>query len=453
VRALQKPPSLSQLFRKNTADPMSLMKLGQREDVRNMLDQAQHSYWSWDECRHRVKGLDGVTQEAFWTLVKLRRQPGFHFGLNAPNGLPFVLNLTGEIQRKLHVADRSLGGLVGTDIEALNESEYKAKYIASSLREEAFASSLIEGAVSTRVDAKQMIDTQRKPRDKNEWMILNNYETISFLNTQQSQPLSIALLLDIQARLTANTLENAAEAGRLRTATDDVKIWDDTSGEVVHVPPPAEELPARMQAMCNFANDTKNEPFIHPVIRAVLLHFWLAYDHPFCDGNGRTARALFYWAMLRSGYWLAEYVSISSVIAQKRNDYYRAYLNAELDENDATYFVAYHLKVLEQSIEALKADLIRKQAEVAAFAPLLSATLNDRQEALLIDAIKEPRSIFTYESHANNYSVTIPTARADILELVDLGLLNWNRKQRPHRFTPHADILKRLQKKNKKPKK
>ena len=50
------------------------------------------------------------------------------------------------------------------------------------------------------------------------------------------------------------------------------------------------------------------------VVRAILVHFWLAYDHPFVDGNGRTARALFYWVMAREGYWLCEYVSISRIL-------------------------------------------------------------------------------------------------------------------------------------------
>ena len=54
--------------------------------------------------------------------------------------------------------------------------------------------------------------------------------------------------------------------------------------------------------------------FIHPMIRSIILHFWLAYDHPFVDGNGRTARALFYWSMLRHGYWLFEFISISQII-------------------------------------------------------------------------------------------------------------------------------------------
>lgn len=46
------------------------------------------------------------------------------------------------------------------------------------------------------------------------------------------------------------------------------------------------------------------------------LHFMLGYEHPFVDGNGRVARAMFDWAMLRNGYWLFEFISVSRIIRQ-----------------------------------------------------------------------------------------------------------------------------------------
>ena len=70
--------------------------------------------------------------------------------------------------------------------------------------------------------------------------------------------------------------------------------------------------------------------FLHPVIRSILLHFWVAYDHPFVDGNGRNARALFYWSMLRHGFWLAEFFSISHEILKAPRKYYRAFRKRNL---------------------------------------------------------------------------------------------------------------------------
>ena len=108
-----------------------------------------------------------------------------------------------------------------------------------------------------------------------------------------------------------------------------------------------------MAAMCSFANDRSSPGFMHPAIQSIILHFWLAYDHPFVDGNGRTARALFYWSMLHYGYWLFEYVSISQTIVRGSVQYGEAFLHTETDDNDLTYFIVYHLDVINRSIAEL----------------------------------------------------------------------------------------------------
>ena len=153
-----------------------------------------------------------------------------------------------------------------------------------------------------------MIRTGRPPRTNGERMILNNYRTMQRVAEWKELPLDAALLFEMHRMVTDRTLEDPAAAGRLRKADEPITVQDDITGEVYHYPPPAGSLPTRLQALCDFANagtSTAAHPptrFVHPVVRAILLHFWLAYDHPFVDGNGRTARALFYWSMLRQGY-------------------------------------------------------------------------------------------------------------------------------------------------------
>ena len=92
---------------------------------------------------------------------------------------------------------------------------------------------------------------------------------------------------------------------------------------------------------------------MHPAIRAIILHFWLAYDHPFIDGNGRTARALFYWLMLRHGYWLFEFISISEIILKAPVQYGEAFLYTETDQNDLTYFIIHQTEVIRKSMQSL----------------------------------------------------------------------------------------------------
>lgn len=100
---------------------------------------------------------------------------------------------------------------------------------------------------------------------------------------------------------------------------------------------------------------------MHPVIIAIVLHSWLAYDHPFVDGNGRTARAPFYWSMLSQGFWLVEFLSISSILRKAPATSSRSFLHAETDENDLTYFILYHLKVIRRAIDELRAYMAEGQ--------------------------------------------------------------------------------------------
>ena len=132
------------------------------------------------------------------------------------------------------------------------------------------------------------------------------------------------------------------------------------------MPPLASELDERLDLMCQFANGKVPDHFIHPVIRSVILHFWLAYDHPFVDGNGRTARALFYWSMLRSGFWLFEFISISRILVKAPIKYARAFLYTETDSNDLTYFILHQVQVIKQAIAELHSYIARKSDGVPA---------------------------------------------------------------------------------------
>lgn len=59
------------------------------------------------------------------------------------------------------------------------------------------------------------------------------------------------------------------------------------------------------------------------------MHFMLSYDHPFVDGNGRTARILFYWSMLSQDYWLAEFLPISRLLKMAPSQYARSFIYTE----------------------------------------------------------------------------------------------------------------------------
>ena len=130
-------------------------------------------------------------------------------------------------------------------------------------------------------------------------------------------------------------------------------------------------------------------------------------------------RALFYWSLLNQGYSLIEYVSISNILRRARAKYSRAFLYVENDENDATYFVLYQLKVLLRAIESLQSWATRKLAERS---HVRDSSLNLRQLETLEFLLGGKSRQVTTPSHARKYSVGIETARLDLNELVSRGL-------------------------------
>lgn len=344
----------------------------------------------------------------------------------------------------LHQIDMQ-AGINAVAPQGVTTRSTRDRYLLSSLMEEAITSSQMEGAATTPDVAKAMIRSRRPPRDRSERMILNNFLTMQRIRELREQPLTPELVLDLHRLVCADTLDDPADAGRLRPPGKEVVV-DDAYGTVFHVPPPAEELPGRLEELCRFANGETPKVFIHPVVRAIGLHFWLAYDHPFCDGNGRTARALFYWAMLHQGYWLFEFISISSVINKARGQYERSFLFSESDDNDLTYFLLAQVKVIQQAIASLHAYLERKAGEVGALQQRLEGMdgLNHRQLALLSHALSHSGFRYSVLSHQNSHGVSHQTARSDLQKLAERGLLMAGKDGRREVFRVPEDLAMRL---------
>ena len=407
------------------------------------------NYIHWDKLRY-LDPPSGYTHREWWFAIKSARLQQFQdLPFKDTDGRPFVLAVPDQIQQKLHVVDRNASGRIEVP-EAVTNPQTRDRFLVRSLMEEAITSSQLEGASTTLRDAKAMIRERRKPVDRSQQMILNNYYAMQFIRDNSHQNLTRELLLELHSILMDKTLTDEGEVGRWRRSDEDVKVVDPRDNTVLHIPPNADEIDDRIQVLCNFANENSPQPFIHPVIRAILVHFALAYDHPFVDGNGRTARALFYWCMSRLGYWMIEFTSISTILKKAPSKYARSYLYVETDSNDTTYFVNYQLEVIERSIRELHEYIARKAREIRVAdkwmrsSARLRKLLNHRQVALLMHALKHPYQIYTVRSHMHGQQVTYETARSDLQKLSKEGLLEQITRGRTYEYHVPDDLKDRL---------
>ncbi len=423
------------------ADPkrmMEILGLGARVSVSD-------KYLHWDKLQYHTPP-DGFSREEWWAALKLRRlQQSNPVQLEDAKGKPFKYAMVDPIPERLQKIDQGAGGSISMPDQITNP-ETRDQYYVSSLIQEAITSSQLEGAATTREVAKEMIRAQRTPYDKSEQMILNNFRTMQRIGTLKNKPLSKEVILGIHRIITEKTLDDNSAAGRFRRADEQIVVGD-MFNEVFHRPPPAEQLDDRMAAMCDFANGGKaSEKFVHPVIRSIILHFWLAYDHPFVDGNGRVARALFYWSMLRHGYWLFEFVSISQIILRAPIKYGRAFLYTETDDNDLTYFIIQQLDVIRRAMKELHDYIQRKTTALQAVESRLRGMtgLNHRQQTLISHGLRHPQQRYTFKSHQMSHRVVYQTARTDLIDLENRGLLSSRKVGRTWYFTPVSDLEARL---------
>ena len=401
-------------------------------------------YLHWDKLQHLTPPT-GYTNEEVWLSLKLARAGMMRqVPLNDKKGEKFQFCMPELMLEELHQIDIGAGGAIGVP-EPITNPQTKNQYLVRSLMEEAITSSQLEGAVTTREVAKEMIRTGRAPRDISEQMIINNFATMQRITELKTEPLTPKIIFELHRQVTEKTLDDPTAGGRLRRA-DENRVVGDEYGEIYHEPPPAAELEARLAAMCNFANSVTPTFFVHPVVRAIILHFWLAYDHPFVDGNGRTARALFYWAMLHNGCWLFEFISISNILRKGPAKYARSFLYTETDDNDLTYFIVAQTQVIRRAIEELHQYISKQTAELQELESHVRALnrFNHRQANLIRHALKHPYQGYTFNSHQKSHLITYQTSRTDLLGLSSHGLLEQSKRGRQMMFTVPSDLSERL---------
>ncbi|MCY3572118.1 MAG: Fic family protein [Chloroflexi bacterium] len=407
---------------------------------------AQGRYLPWDEVRYR-KAPNGLTRRQWWlSLATARRAARNELPLLGRGGQAFWFCETGPLPGFLKRWDAAVSSHnVHRDL-GLQDAERNQLRVSSQMYE-SIQSSRLEGANTTREVALEMLRDGRRPRDYGERMIANNYAAMELISkwTTEQEPFDIDHILEVHRVVTDGTLR-ADDVGRLQNPGDPRVYVVSRGGEIVHTPPPASELPERMQRLCDFENQLPEASDLHHLLKAILVHFMIGYDHPFADGNGRTARALFYWSLLRSGIWLSQYLPISEFLLAAPGQYSRAYQFVHADGNDVTHFLLHQLDVVERSVERLDSHVrgIRSWMEDAREATGLESGLNQRQSDLLAELLNDPTRYITIARYRRTNDVSYAVSHGDLADLVKRGLLERERVGRRLQFRAAPGFQERL---------
>ena len=406
-------------------------------------------YRPWEYYFRAEPVPEGLSREAWWYAVRTARA-------STARPTPFVMkdgtrltfNLPDRFLRLNEEITAQARGQVELPGEVATQG-MRERYRINSLYEEAITSSQMEGASTTRRDAKKMLREKKDPRDRSERMILNNFLALEYVRDHLGGELTPEFICGVHRIVTGGTLDEAEDAGRLqRQGEERIRIYgSEGDDQLLHVPPPAEELPERLKRLCDFANGVGEyaSQYVPPLVRALIVHFMMGYDHYFVDGNGRTARVIAQWVMLREGFFLMDFVPVSRLLRQAPAKYARSFLEVEQDEGDLTYFLIWHAEIILRGIRELHDYLARKSKEMEQVKHLLRLTdLNNRQSGVIEEALKDSAITVTAASHADKYRVTPQTAHADLRGLEDGGYLMRTKRGRSFEWYPVTDLQRRV---------
>ena len=396
-------------------DPALMEKILSDPEKMEEISRFNREYYHWDELRYRV---DDKELKNTWALMKFLRKADFNqFSLC---GLDLKYTLLYDFQEALHLIDCNSAGL--TDLDGYSQKDAQV-YAISSVMEEAIASSQMEGAVTTRKEAKQMLRSQREPKNTSEKMILNNYLAMKQVKSSLDRKMTVDLILKMHKTVTSGILNGGPEwEGRFREDNETV-VADPCNGVVFHVPPSYDKIPSMMQELCDFIN-RKEKEFVHPIIKGIIIHYMVGYIHPFVDGNGRMARSLFYWFVLKNGYPLMEYTSISRIMKNSQAKYGLAYQYTETDDYDLTYFIRFNLNCIVKAVSDLRIYIKKKNAEQKQVSDLIKSDTDlSRDESMILIDYTRSQEMFSVKEISTRYNVSYQTARNYVTHLCELGYL------------------------------
>lgn len=294
-------------------------------------------------------------------------------------------------------------------------------YGTKAIEDEIVATSAIESIDFSR-DSVRKILKGYAPKDEEENRILglkNGFEFISKKDNKITEEnihklymMSIGDFLDDENKLKEGSFYRH----------DSVYVMSD---KIEHSGISSAKLPEYMGDFVSFAN---SDDKINELVKATMLHFYIAYIHPYFDGNGRMARLIHMWYLIQKGYETTLFIPFSNYIEKSRKKYYNAYTLVEENSKlsgvlDITPFLLYFTEnVYDKMVEnEVKTNTLEE------YNSALTQGKITQKEAQLWQFVLSAYSgeAFTTKQLEKDFGdAAFATVRSFVLKFADLGLLN-----------------------------
>ena len=358
-----------------------------------------------------------------------KTHPWIKFQVDLKAASPRLWMNLGEARSKCdHIAGVPLRPVVAEELHQL----YLAKGV--------LGTTAIEGNTLSEEQVLQILDGKLKLPPSKEYLqqeienILRACNEIGGrLRTGQHIGLTVARLKEFNAIvLDKLKVEPEVVPGAIRTHSVDVLRYRGA---------PAEDCEHLLQRLCEWLNGEdfnadQSDAIVYAILKAVLAHLYLAWIHPFGDGNGRTARLVEFQILLTAGVPSPATHLLSNHYNQTRQEYYRQLDFASKSGGDIIPFIDYAVQGFVDGLRG-QLDLVREQQWDVAWRNYVHEMFRDkmkaadiRQRHLALDlgmiSIPVPLAKITETTPriAKAYATKSPkTLQRDLAELEKLNLI------------------------------
>lgn len=394
--------------------------------MKDLISEFNERYLTKEEIRFRIP-KEVNANDCWEEMMLVRKKTSIQLPLLDQNRKPFWFNITDKIKTNIKIIEDS----AKEDLFNNVPSEIEDTIIAQTLIDEAFSSSVIEGAFSTKARTKNMIKNKLDPTDKSEAMILNNYKALQFIVDHIDEPISEEIILSIYNIVTKDALDEEEIVEKYRNGS--VVVRNASTQEIIYEGPNHTCVQELIDSLLKFINSSFS---VHDIVKASIFHFYFVYIHPFFDGNGRTARALSFMYLIQQNFNFFKFFSISSMIDKERRKYYKAILNSEIYESDMTYFIEYSTSMMANSVLEVKKRFKKEYGRKLILSTLnkLNIVINKRQTKVIGHFIRTERPYISISDYQKQYKISYETARSDLIVLEELGVLRKIKKGKKYLF-------------------
>lgn len=246
---------------------------------------------------------------------------------------------------------------------------YRQKIYKVSLLKGALATTAIEGNTLSEEEIKMIQDGKSVSISKH-YMEIEVKNVLNALNglrdkvvlKEESQLITPKLIKEFHYLIGQNLGENfEATPGEFRK--NNVVVGN------IYKAPDSSHVQYLMEKFCDWSKKEfhyeQGQTFSTAIIQAIISHVYIAWIHPFGDGNGRTARLLEFYLLLRAGVPDIAAHILSNFYNTTRNEYYRQLALTSKLNVDLTNFLKYSLEGFKDGLQEVFNVVNQNQLELA----------------------------------------------------------------------------------------